>query len=151
MSKTRSATKQMRTIFVFLKAFQPTYSNPKIGRLISSSGEIRLSNVRSELRTALCLHAAMKSEALKFQNTDKPLTRMKKTDLPRVCDQQCVKIAHARSHTKRPHTSRHTAGIWTGSHHGRRVAQYPELSARNLGRLSFSSQINQGKCLQNRR
>jgi hypothetical protein len=79
------------------------------------------------------LHAAMKSEPLKCQKTANPLTRMKIVDLPTIL--RSFHEVERRIHTKRPHTSQHRAGIQNGSHH---VAQYLELSAHSLGKMSLT-------------
>jgi hypothetical protein len=78
----------------------------------------------------------MKSELLKCQNTDNPLTRMKIVDLPtRLLS---FHRFERRIHTKRPHTSQHRAGIQNGSHDARHVAQYPEFSTHSLRKMSLT-------------
>ncbi len=88
------------------------------------------------LEAAFYLHAATKSEPLKCQNTDKPLTRMKIVDLPTML--LSIHKVERRIHTKRPHTSQHRAGILNGSHRPHYVAQYPELSTHSLGKMSLT-------------
>jgi hypothetical protein len=88
------------------------------------------------LEAAFYLHAAMKSELLKCQNTDNPLTRMKIVDLPTIL--LPFHKVERRIHTKRPHTSQHRAGIQNGSRHAHHVAQYPELSTHSLGKMSLT-------------
>jgi hypothetical protein len=132
----------MRTIFVFLKIFQPTYNKVKIGRLISwcvEPGEVITRSVIEctvDPEAAFYLHAAMKSELLKCQNTDNPLTRMKIVDLPTTL--LSFHEVERRMHTKRQHTSQHRAGIQNGNHHAKHVAQYPEFSTHSLGKMSMT-------------
>ena len=78
----------------------------------------------------------MKSEPLKCQNTENPLTRTKIVDLPTIL--LSFHKAERRIHTKRPHTSQHRAGIQSGSHHAHHVAQYPGLSTHSLGKMSLA-------------
>jgi hypothetical protein len=95
--------------------------------------------IRGELwiiwRPASCLHDATKSEPLKFQNTDKPLTRMKITDLPTNASMHKGRISTS-TRTKRPRTFQHRAGIWNGNIHY--VDQHPVLSSRNLRKICHS-------------
>jgi hypothetical protein len=97
------------------------------------SREISYPNVQ-RLETAFYLHATTRSGTFGRQITDRPPTTMKIVELP-TCS---LSIHRNRKtiHTKRPHTSQHTAEIQNGNHHHDvyHVPQYSELSTHSLER-----------------